>query len=227
MGFVTIIVVLIVLLIVAGSFFLTWWLGKKRSEAMGAFARQLGWSYSMKPSQTEISALSRPENLSSMGDSQSYENLLKGSYSGYSWAVYDFSFTESMSRKLGDPDERSENTTELTIIQAAAKKQLPYFILTPQTFLHFFANILGNKDIDFAGNPVFSKRFVLRGSSEQEIRLLFSPEVLRYIETMDSLLCIISDKGSLTIYKQGVQIDPPELRKIIDSTAMLLQKMGA
>ena len=65
-----------------------------------------------------------------------------------------------------------------------ANYQLPQFALYPEGFWSEVGEFFGTKDIDFPTHPNFSSRYKLNGADETQIRQLFHPKVLNYLENM-------------------------------------------
>jgi hypothetical protein len=196
---------------------LHWWRAKKRTEAMGDVARQLGFSFSQTPVDFQLSSMHDlpSSSFSLIGfNSPKCRNLMKGGYQRRSWNIFDYNYS------------RGRNAISLTVFEADTKKLIPEFHLSPKNFLHFFSDLVGYKDIEFASNPVFSKRFVLHGKNEHEIRSLFKSEVMSFMEQMGNFF-MFSDGKSITLYKEGTRFRPEEIRAVLESISMLLQKMDA
>ena len=54
---------------------------------------------------------------------------------------------------------------------------LPTFLLEPENILHKIGEIFGGGDIDFPESPVFSSKYLLKGSDLERITSLIGPEV--------------------------------------------------
>jgi hypothetical protein len=72
----------------------------------------------------------------------------------------------------------AQTVVELTSTRLA----LPAFRIEPENVIHKMQEAMGAQDIDFASHPHFSDRYLLRGESEEEIRKIFTPQVLDWFE---------------------------------------------
>src|SRR3989339_1360107 len=62
------------------------------------------------------------------------------------------------------------------------EERFPAFELMPENFIDRLEEVLGAKDIDFAGFPVFSDKYRLSGHDEQGLRALFNTDALAWLE---------------------------------------------
>jgi hypothetical protein len=221
--------IIFVFIIIAGIVIFFWWYEKKRTEEIIAVASRLGWTFKKNPSETEIKTGQKQSfwNLPGsagfffFGSPSVYSNLIKGSYKGRAWSIYDYKCIHDFG------EDKKE--LKMTIVQAATKKTVPDFQLSPENIRHFFENLAGYGDIDFASHPVFSKKFVLRGKDEPEIRKFFKPELLTYMEKIKPNLCIVAGGNTLNAYLQNERIESSieDIKDFLDQVEMLLQKMDA
>jgi carbonic anhydrase len=79
----------------------------------------------------------------------------------------------------------NRNTYKQTLATFSGDLWLPQFELSPQNALHKLVDAIVRKDIHFDTNTDFSNRFNLRGLDEQEIRKVFSPGMLAFLENFE------------------------------------------
>ncbi len=107
-------------------------------------------------------------------------NCLTGTFndSDISWEIADITFSEG-----GAFTAETFNTT-LMILKL--NKKIPVFTMEKEGVLEkIFDRVMaytGYKDIDFEMYPDFSKKFLIMGNKESEIRSFFKDEVIRYFE---------------------------------------------
>ena len=107
-------------------------------------------------------------------------NCLKGKFndSDISWEIADVTFSEG-----GAFTAETFNTT-LMILKL--NKKIPIFTMEKEGVLEkIFDRVMaytGYKDIDFQMYPNFSKKFLIMGKEESEIRSFFKDEVIRFFE---------------------------------------------
>ena len=71
--------------------------------------------------------------------------------------------------------------------------------------------MFGYQDIDFESFPVFSKKYLLRGSDEVKIRALFTPEVIRFFEKNQNIH-IEGQGNTLIFYKPSKRCKTDEIK---------------
>ena len=107
-------------------------------------------------------------------------NALKGSFdeSNMSWEISDVTFNEG--------DAFSAETFNTTLMVLKLNKPIPVFTMEKEgLFEKIFDRVMaltGYKDIDFEMYPDFSKRFLITGKEETEIRSFFTDELIRFFE---------------------------------------------
>lgn len=67
------------------------------------------------------------------------------------------------------------------------EERFPAFELMPENFIDRLEEVLGAKDIDFAGFPVFSDNYQLSGKDEDGLRALFNTDALAWLEQNQGL----------------------------------------
>lgn len=107
-------------------------------------------------------------------------NCLTGTFndSDISWEIADITFSEG-----GAFTAETFNTTLMVL---KLNKKIPVFTMEKEGVLEkIFDRVMaytGYKDIDFEMYPDFSKKFLIMGNKESEIRSFFKDEVIRYFE---------------------------------------------
>lgn len=107
-------------------------------------------------------------------------NCLKGTYenSEVSWEISDVTFNEGQAF--------TAETFNTTIMVLKLNKKIPVFTMEKEGVLEkIFDRVMaftGYKDIDFKMYPDFSKKFLLMGNNEAEIRSFFTDEIIRFFE---------------------------------------------
>jgi hypothetical protein len=107
-------------------------------------------------------------------------NCIKGTFEELkvAWEIADVTFSEGAGF--------TAEVFNTTVMVLKLKKQIPIFSLEKEgIFEKIFDRVLaftGYKDIDFKMYSDFSKKFLLMGKDEQEIRTFFSGEIIRFFE---------------------------------------------
>ncbi len=107
-------------------------------------------------------------------------NCLKGTFKDLdvSWEIVDVTFNEGQAF--------TAETFNMTLMVLKLNKKIPVFTMEKEAGLEkIFDRVMaftGYKDIDFEMYPDFSKKFLLMGNNESEIRSFFTDEIIRFIE---------------------------------------------
>tara|TARA_B110000008_G_scaffold279254_1_gene325634 strand:- start:1077 stop:3299 length:2223 start_codon:yes stop_codon:yes gene_type:complete len=124
-------------------------------------------------------------------------NSLKGSFRGISmsWEIADITFNEGQAF--------TAETFNTTLMVLKLNKKIPVFSMEKEGVLgKIFDRIMaftGYKDIDFEIYPDFSKKFLLMGNNESEIRSFFTEEIVRFFEN-HQIYHIESNGNALLIF---------------------------
>ena len=107
-------------------------------------------------------------------------NCLKGTYkeSNVAWEVADVTFNEG--------NAFTAETFNTTLMILKLNKKLPIFTMEKEGVLEKIIDrvmaFTGYKDINFEMYPDFSKKFLLMGPNEDEIRSFFTDEIIQFFE---------------------------------------------
>jgi MFS superfamily sulfate permease-like transporter len=107
-------------------------------------------------------------------------NCLKGNFDSLdvSWEIADITFNEG-----GAFTAETFNTTMMVL---QLNKKIPIFTMEKEGVLEkIFDRVMtytGYKDIDFEMYPDFSKKFLIMGNKESEIRSFFTDDIIRFFE---------------------------------------------
>jgi MFS superfamily sulfate permease-like transporter len=107
-------------------------------------------------------------------------NCLKGNFESLdvSWEIADITFNEG-----GAFTAETFNTTMMVL---QLNKKIPIFTMEKEGVLEkIFDRVMtytGYKDIDFEMYPDFSKKFLIMGNKEAEIRSFFTDDIIRFFE---------------------------------------------
>lgn len=107
-------------------------------------------------------------------------NCLKGTFEGLdvSWEIADVTFNEGQAF--------TAETFNTTMMVLKLNKKIPVFAMEKEGVLgKIFDRVValtGYKDINFDMYPGFSKKFLLMGNSETEIRSFFTDDIIRFFE---------------------------------------------
>tara|TARA_R110002050_G_scaffold252628_2_gene390881 strand:- start:9969 stop:12149 length:2181 start_codon:yes stop_codon:yes gene_type:complete len=107
----------------------------------------------------------------------------------------------------------TDSTDEITVMRMELTKEIPVFSLQQESFLdQLLVKIVD--DINFPNYPKFSDSFILKGEFENEVRELFTDDLLQFLETYDKY-AIDSDGDSIAIYGDGI-LKPAEITAMVE-----------
>ena len=108
-------------------------------------------------------------------------NCLNGTFKSLdvSWEIADVTFSEGAAF--------TAETFSTTLMVLKLNKKIPIFTMEKEGVLErLFDRVMaytGYKDIDFEMYPDFSKKFLIMGNNESEIRSFFTDEIIRFFES--------------------------------------------
>ena len=195
------------LVIVAGIIALVIRYDKKRREALKEKAMTLGFSYTPKTGVSEIKS-AQEFHLFNIGHSRRIKNMMQRTSEGMQSAIYDYQYTTG--------GGQNSHTSVQTVFQFESERlRLPAFILRPENIFHKIGQSFGYQDIDFESFPEFSKRYLLRGKDESDIRKLFNQAIISFFEQEKGI--VVEGKGQIIIcYRSGKRVKPDDLFEMIE-----------
>ena len=150
-------------------------------------------------------------------------NTLKGRFEeiNMSWEISDVTFNEG--------DAFSAETFNTTLMVLKINKPIPVFAMEKEgLFEKIFDRVMaftGFKDIDFEMYPDFSKRFLITGKDEAEIRSFFTDELIRFFENRQ-IYHIESNGEALILFDKIKLARTDETIALIDYTKELARLLA-
>lgn len=146
---------------------IVWAIGadKRRTKAVTEAVQMLGWSVQEDAANWLMQGAGQLPVFNN-GHSRIARNLMKapGDVEG---AMFDYRYTVGYGR--------NSQTYFMTCYAKPAPGPFPDFVMRPENlFDKIGQSVFKMKDINFDQNPIFSKRYVLKGTDESAIRNLFS-----------------------------------------------------
>lgn len=190
-----------------GIIVLNIWQEKKRRQALMYAAQNIGFVFTVKPTENIISELS-DFGLFQRGYSRKVSNVMKGSCDGVPWIIFDYRYTTG--------GGKHSHTYVQTVAYARLREgNLPRFSLTPEHIFHKIGDIFGYKDVDFEQYPEFSKKYFLRGHDQTRIREVFTPQALAFFEQQNRQETIEAEDNRIIIYIVCKRVSPENLQPFI------------
>lgn len=199
-----------------------WLSEQKRRKNLTEVSRRIGFYFSPEPREDTLSELG-VFKLFRTGHSHEIFNVLQGNWKKIEWLVFDYKYTVGRGRS-----SRIHNQTVAYVNLDSFK--FPPFYLGPESLINKIGEVLGFKDIDFKNYPEFSQRYLLKSPEEENIRNLFTPQVLRAFEKNEEKINIEAEGNKFIYYSLDKRIDPRHLRAFLDNAAeflsLLVEKSG-
>ncbi len=180
---------------------------KKRREALQKTADELGFEFYPQGDVTLLGRLGR-FYLFQQGHSKRLYNLLRGEANDLEVLVFDYTYVTGSGKS-------SHTWSQTVVCFQLADDVLPHFEMRPESVWHRIGQLFGYQDINFESHPVFSKKYLLRGSDEEAVRELFTDEVLSWFEDTEGMS--VEGRGDrLLFYRQAKRADPELIRRLLE-----------
>ena len=222
-GIPTWLLVSLIVLGIAAVFAIFIYFDRKRTAALEAKARALGFTFRRKAT-PEDRQLPAGSNLTTVGRSRHVRNVIEVPESdGVRMTLFDFSYVVGSGKR--------SRTYQQTVTRVQSPTlNLPAFEMRPEGVLFKIAASLGMKDIDIETAPNFSRMYLLRGQDEAAIRRMFTPELLSYCEANRGMW--ISGAGNLLwFHRENRRPKPEDLETFVNAArqtvALFLNAGGA
>lgn len=178
------------------------YVSEKRRKALAEAAQLMGFDWLDNSLGTVTNQL-RHFSLFNRGSRAAGYNAMRGQVGSREVLVMDYRYT------TGSGKNRSTHTQTVAVFPQLATR-LPHFELSPENFLIKLMQAFGYRDINFEEHPEFSKKYLLRGTDEEQIRAAFNPDVLDYFASHPGW-CVESKEGMLLVYRDNVTCPPEQV----------------
>jgi len=188
-------------------------LSEQRSKKLKDFAEQMGMEFSVED-EWDIGESLSAFDLFWEAD---ITNVLSGDSEQLGYGE-EFEVTVLECSHRAASVASGENSTK-TIVQTvicfhSPQLSLPRFGVRPEEWHHKLRSKLGYQDIDFESHSTaveFSKKYLLRGKDEQEIRVLFTDTVLTFFAAHPDKVWLEGSGDQLIFYRDGKIIEPENI----------------
>jgi len=186
----------------------------KRQGLLESTAKELKWTYNAKKNKkteflTSFVFFKRrqiPYIYNTLSDK-------KGKYN-----LFDVEFTEGafIAREV----------VKTTVVHMQLETEIPVFTLDKEGLLDFKYNLAGFKDIDIEHHPDFNKRFYLSGEKAEDIKMLFTDELILFLES-HPYYHIESNGSSLLILKKERLLSVTEIKAMLYFSKQLCELVSS
>ena len=187
-----------VILLIIGGIALSWWLDKKRREAMQAIALQLGFSFSPDKDHGLASDYGFLDHMDD-GSNRYAFNILQGTASdGSDVKIFDYHYETYSTDSKGN---RTTSHHYLSIFTLTLTKRFPELNITPEGFFSKIGQALGFDDIDFESLE-FSKRYQVKSQDKKFAYDFCNALMIDYLLNQQNLIIEV-EHNVLAISFQG------------------------
>lgn len=180
-----------VAVIVAGMWAFAFWMRRRRKAALRVTAGELNLDFQPKGSRALTQRLAGFDLHAQFRDfgNMPVQNLMHRVSGDQEITIFDYRCRSQHS---------SDSPTLMTVLLLEwPELDLPKFCARPESLFRKLGNALGQQDIDFSGYPLFSRKYVLTGENENDIRTTMTDTVIRaFEEHTDMGISGISVEGS-------------------------------
>lgn len=181
---------------------------RKRREALAALAQNLGLTFSPERDEALRNSLAMFK-VFNIGHGRRLKNVMRGAGSDLQFEIFDYRYTTGHGKH--------SQTHLLTAVHFHLDLvTFPIFSLRAEGFFDRIGAKFGAQDIDFDTHPTFSKKYVLKGDSEDEVRGLFNESVLVLFEQyadQKKRICVEGMGNDLLVYRSGRRIKPEQIQE--------------
>ncbi|CAM4145669.1 SulP family inorganic anion transporter [Zobellia nedashkovskayae] len=186
----------------------------KRQGLLESTAKELKWTYNAKKNK-KTKFLSSfvffrrrqiPYIYNTLSDKQGKYNLFDVEFTEGAFIAYEVVKTTVMHMQLED--------------------EIPVFTLDKEGLLDFKYSLAGFKDIDLDNHPDFNKRFYLSGENPENIKALFTDELILFLES-NPYYHIESNGSSLLILKKERLLSVTEIKAMLYFSKQLCELVSS
>lgn len=144
-----------------------------RQQKLKNFSKEIGWSFRTN-SIFETPVLENFPLFNAKTIDYAY-NIFKGSHKEVELELMDIAFYEG--------ELIARETHKHTIFLLTPNRPIPLFRLDKERIFDRIAGLAGFQDINIKGHEDFSRRFLLKGENQEEIKQFFSDELVLFFES--------------------------------------------
>ncbi|MGP1991776.1 SulP family inorganic anion transporter [Zobellia laminariae] len=186
----------------------------KRQGLLESTAKELKWTYNAKKNKKTkflnsfvfFRRRQIPYIYNTLSDKQGKYNL------------FDVEFTEGAFIAY--------EVVKTTVMHMQLEEDIPVFTLDKEGLLDFKYSLAGFKDIDLDNHPDFNKRFYLSGENSENIKALFTDELILFLES-NPYYHIESNGSSLLILKKERLLSVTEIKAMLYFSKQLCELVSS
>ncbi len=191
---------------------------KARTEKLTAIFMDLGFPFQAALDPARLEHLSSFP-LMNIGHSKKLKNVITVETPQADIAMFDYRYV------TGHGKHRKVHQQTVMSVESTVLIQ-PNFNLYPEGFWSKVGAAFGGQDIDFPEHPDFSTRYVLRGDSEEEVRIYMDTTLLDFF-TAQGNICCEAREGAILYYRRRTRVepDPDKLQHFMEEGMRVLEEL--
>jgi hypothetical protein len=189
---------------------------RRRREALTAVSMEIGFNYEGDKWNNQLQAPPLETELFDKGHSKEFRNIMTGSPAGLRASLFDYKYTVGSGRYA--------HTYAQTVASYANERfSVPKFEMRPRGIWQKITDVFIGKNIDFESHPSFSRRYRLRGPDIEKTRVLFTPALLSFLESLDPTKKwrLEGIGNTLLIYRSSKRVKPADFRTFLEETSSI------
>lgn len=182
---------------------------KVRTEKLTKIFQELGFPFQAAVEPVRLERLSGFP-LMNIGRGKQLTNVISVEGPNADIAVFDYRYVTG-----GGDDRRVRKQTVMSVESTSLVH--PVFNLRPEGFWSKVGAAFGGQDIDFVEHPAFSEKYVLKGESEEEVRIYMDTTLLDCFAAQDKICCEARE-GTILYYHRYTRVEPDteQLQKFME-----------
>lgn len=194
--------------LVGGIVTLAWYLEKKRTEAMQAWAQANAFQYE-GDAQNLANELGTFK-LFNQGRSRKVKNLCRGSKEVGAVRVADYQYV------TGSGKHQQTHQQTIVVVNTPGRSAPHFFLRKQNRFFDALDKMFGGQDINFDDDETFSKSFVLQtGGDEQQLRQFMSPRLRDTFNRLIDKNLILEVNGDVMVLHHGRRLKTEQIGELI------------
>ena len=191
---------------------------KARTAKLAAIFQDLGYPFQADLDPARIEHLSSFP-LMNIGHSKKLKNVITVETPQADLAMFDYRYV------TGHGKHRKVHQQTVMSVESSVLIQ-PVFNLYPEGFWSKVGAAFGGQDIDFPEHPDFSTGYVLKGDSEEEIRLYMDMTLLDFF-TAQGNICCEAREGAILYYRRRTRVepDPDQLQHFMEEGMRVMEEL--
>lgn len=194
--------------LIGGIVYLAWWMEKKRTEAMSAFAQQHGYQFEGVAPQLidELSAF----KLFNQGRARTAKNLMRGSKEPGAVRICDYQFI------TGSGKHQQVHQQTICVLKTPGRNAPHFFLRRQNKLFDALGKLFGGQDINFDDDPTFSKTYVLQTSGdENQLRGFMTVGLRETLSRMSDRNIMMEVVGDTLVLHHGRRLKADQLEALV------------